>query len=371
LPKLPALALVLLLAVPGFPAGALGGAAAIAPEVAPPRIAIIDTGIDPTHREFDEGQVVAWWAFTAEGKPGGPALDPYSHAAGARAWDPYVEPFDLDGHGTATASLAAGHDRGACGADAHHRKLSFAPGAELVVAKVSSRDPLRGTIVDGDLALAIDWAVDMGADVISMSIGAIVPYPLHFDESSLDRARARGVLVVVSAGNGLGNTGMAPFPTWSTSYGNSKSVLAVGGATHGGSTLGSLTGNLDPDVVSWSDGVCVAALAGGYRRMTGTSFSTPLVAGMAAQAMALARAHGASDDDERIERILLLAARNDPLSPYAREGMGFLLDAEWATVRAHATSGTLPQAGEEGTHETVDLLYHDVVLERARNTPFL
>lgn len=367
LPKPPAFALVLLLLAPlGLPPG---GAAAETANVEPPRIAIIDTGIDASHGEFADGQVVAWWAFTAENKPGGAALDPYRHSPAERRWDPYVAPFDLDGHGTATASVAAGRSTGSCGPGG--AKTSFAPGAELVVAKVSRQDELEGTVIEGDLALAIDWAVDMGADVISISIGAIAPVPLHFDEASLDRARDRGALVVVSAGNGVGNLGLAPFPTWSTTYGNSPSVLAVGGATRAGNALTSVTGNLDPDVVSWSDAVCVASPGGGYVRMSGTSFSAPLVAGMAAQAMAVARAHGQSADDERIERLLLLAATDDPLVPYAREGMGFLLEKEWVQVRAHAAAGTMPEEGHEGAHEWLDLYYHDVVVGRARNTPFL
>lgn len=307
------------------------------------RVAVIDTGIDATHPEFRPDQVVAWRDFTSEQSP---------------------TPVDGHGHGTATASLVAGLNQGSCGGGLSGQKLSFAPGADLVVARVGTDD---GTI-EGSLAGAITWAVQQNASVISISIGAIVPFPVAGSKAIAD-ARAKGVLVVVSAGNGLANFGLAPYPAWSTTYSNDRHVLSVGAGSRTGASLTSLTGNMDPDLVSWGDRVCVAiANEGTYDRMSGTSFSAPLVAGMAATAMDIARANGRTATPDQIERLLLYSATNSPFIPYAREGMGFLLDAQWPLVQEHAAAGTLPRYEAQGEHARYDRIYHDNVVETLRGS---
>lgn len=109
------------------------------------RIAVLDSGIDASHPEFGPGQVVAWKDFL-QGKP---------------------DPYDDHGHGTATASLAAGLNRASCG---DVPKISFAPGAPLIVGKVL--DDRNGLPSRARLAEAVDWAVAQGAGVISLSIGS-------------------------------------------------------------------------------------------------------------------------------------------------------------------------------------------------------
>lgn len=330
--KLVPFALAFLLAVP------LAPGAPAEPERL--RIAVIDTGIDASHPEFAPGQVVAWRDFTREASP---------------------TPKDGHGHGTATASLVAGGNVGSCGVDALRPKLSFAPGADLVVARVGTDS---GSI-QGSLDAAFDWSVEQGADVISMSIGGVVPFP-GVGASAIQRARAAGVLVVVSAGNGLANAGTAPYPMWTTTYGNSDDVISVGASTRQGTT--SLIGNLDPDVSSWGSGVCVARRnSTGYMNMSGTSFAAPLVAGMAGRAIELARANGQDASADRVERLVLLSATNAATTPYALQGMGFLLDKEAPRLFQHAAAGTLPDYDAQGTHAVADRVYHDTVLEPVRN----
>ena len=305
----------------------------------PLRIAVIDTGIDPNHPEFGAGQIVAWKDFTPENS---------------------ATPQDGHGHGTATASLVAGLNAGNCGNNALRPKLSFAPGAQLIIARVGD----DGGAITGDITAAFDWAVAQGADVISMSIGGIVPLPA-FTANGIQRARAAGVVVVVSAGNGLGNLGTAPYPSWTTTYGNSDDVISVGASSRSGGP--SLIGNLDPDVSSWGSAVCVARRGGGYTTMSGTSFAAPLVAGMAGKAIEEARANGQASNADRIERLVLLSATNNPATPYALQGMGFLLDAEFPRLVAHARAGTLPDYDAQGQHAALDRQYHDDVLEPVRN----
>lgn len=298
------------------------------------RVAVIDSGVDAAHPEFAPGQVVAWKDFV-NGRP---------------------QPYDDHGHGTATASLVAGRNQGACGSTP---KMSFAPGQPLVVAKVMDA---AGNGNVGTIEQAIDWAVEQQAKVISISLGASIPVPLDLTPS-VERARAAGVLVVVAAGNGAGNFGLVPLVSWGAGLGNEADALVVGGGTRTG-TLLSTTSNTDPDVSSWSDNVCYAvANTTGYDTGTGTSLACPLVAGMAVEAMDIARAAGRDTSPYRIERVLLLSSTNNVFSPYAREGVGYLLTSEWARVQTAAASDesqSVLQARYEaqGAHATVDLRYH-------------
>ena len=336
-------------------------------------IAVIDTGVRPDHQEFVWGgpssttdQFVAWWDFSSARKPAGAAQDPFQNRVNGQVplWDPFVTtPYDDHGHGTATASLAAGANRGACG---DVPKAGYAPGAKLAVLKVSN-----GSAIEGDLALAIRYASEVvRADIISLSIGGLVPFPGGLDgvAQELRAANARGTLPVLAAGNGVYNLGLVPYPSSSTSYGHSTRSLVVGSGTRDGVTLTSTTSNGDPEVAAWGDGVCVASHVSrtGYRLDTGTSFSTPLVAGMAAAVLEAARAAGAPADPGTLERILKHAA-TDTAAPYYREGWGFLGDAEFARARAAGAAGTLPAYTPfGGAPVNANALYEQVVGQPAR-----
>jgi subtilisin len=304
-----------------------------------PRIAVLDSGIDASHPEFAAGQVVAWRDFV-----------------GGRA-----EPYDDHGHGTATASLAAGQNVADCSPSAP--KLSFAPGAPLVVAKVLTSTnglPSRAMLAD-----AIDWAVAQDARVISISIGSsseLRGKPDARMAAALQRAHDADVLVVVSAGNGVGTAGVSgvSWPSWTRFSGNFETPLVVGKALRGGQSLAQ-HGHTDPDLASWGASVCAATLSGGVASgWTGSSFAAPLVAGIGASAIAAADAHGQPSDPAHVKRLLLLSARNAPEQPYASEGLGFLLEAEAVVATAHAAAGTLPDYAAQGPHTLVDLAYHEL-----------
>ncbi|MHB8606277.1 MAG: S8 family peptidase [Thermoplasmatota archaeon] len=310
-----------------------GGASSV-----PVRIAVLDTGIDATHPEFAPGQIVAWKDFV-----------------NARA-----TPYDDNGHGTGTASLIAGADLGACGSTP---KKSFAPGAPLIVGKIGDAS---GSASFQAIHDAIEWAISQGASVISISFGASVPIPLGFDAAFVD-ARNAGVLVVVAAGNGLLNFGLVPYPAWESDLGTEPGVIAVGGGSRTGNTITSLTGNDDPDVTSWSDSVCIAkANTAGYVIESGTSFATPLVAGMAGHAKQVAIDNGRNPDYATMKHLVLFSGTNTVTSPYAREGMGFLLDTENARMDANAAAGTLPNYDAQGEWAVIDHDYHDDVIETYR-----
>jgi SpoIID/LytB domain protein len=160
----------------------------VLPQLAPVRVAVIDTGIDLDHPEL-AGRVVAAKSFV------GGAVD------------------DEIGHGTFVAgeiAAALGNGQGIAG-------IAFP--AQLVVAKVVGRD---GDIDAEVEARAIRWAVWKGARVINLSIGGLRD-PVQrsrdtFSQAEADAvayARSKGAVVVAAVGNG----DQAPHsPWWYASY---------------------------------------------------------------------------------------------------------------------------------------------------------
>jgi hypothetical protein len=297
-------------------------------------IAVIDTGLRATHQEFDyqgpsstTDQIVAWWDFSDE-------LGAVTLPGSGDLWDSRREPFDGHGHGTATASLAAG--RNAAGPSV--KDPSFAPGYKLAIAKVGTSEGA----ISGNVAAAIRWAVDtVHADVISISIGFVVPLPDLVDETheAARYARQAGSLVTVSNGNGFLNFGIPGDPGWASPFGDSTEVLSVGASGIDGPFT-----HTDPEVVAKFFDTRVASNGCDtcYTTMTGTSFSNPLVAGMAARLMAEAIANGRPASPGYVETLLKYSARDTIITPNW-EGYGVLDGTQISNVAlSHAAAGTLP-----------------------------
>lgn len=325
------IALVTLAVLVAPHANAAPGRAAKARE---PIVALIDTGVRATHQEFDyrgpsstTDQFVAWWDFTAEAKPAItlPKL--------GQLWDTQVrDPFDKNGHGTVTASMAAGRN-----VDPKKTPSAY-PAGKLAIAKVGTKDgSLTGSIVS-----AIRWATDtVRADVINISIGTIVPVPAELSRAEYDAvayARARGVLVVVANGNGWSNAGLLPGdPGWANGFSSSPDVLSVG-ATGTDAYLVST----DPEVVATYT-VQAPSIKDdtSYGSDSGTSFGSPFVAGFAARVIGAARAAGRATTPDRIEQLIKYTAA-DTSTPPQFEGYGVISVAQLAAATAHARAGTLP-----------------------------
>lgn len=314
-------------------------------------IAILDTGVRPTHQEFtycnqpdpvngsgcSTDQFVAWWDFSGQN---GPREVPPP----GTLWDGRpgrsIHPFDGHGHGTWAASMAAGLNVDPA------KDPSVAPGFKLAIAKVI-RD--NGS-VDGNLPEAIRWAVDtVGADVVSISIGTGFPVleTLQLVHEAARYARAAGALVTVANGNGFLGAKIPGDPGWASGFGNSTHVLAVGGNDATGPNQLSSTPwfiHTEPEVSAKFSNVRMASHACDtcYQSESGTSFANPFVAGMAAAAIKEARDNGITPTPDSIETLLKYSAIDTP-NPPMFEGYGVLTPAVWAaTVRPHAAAGTLP-----------------------------
>ena len=135
-------------------------------------VAVIDTGIDKNHPDL-YGKVIAEKNFVED--------------------EPTTK--DLYGHGTHCAGIIAGTGEASGG-----RYRGVAPGATLMNVRVLDSE---GSGYLSDVIAGIEWAVDNGADVISISLGGSHSGDVYAkpDCMAVDAAMDAGVVVCVAAGN--------------------------------------------------------------------------------------------------------------------------------------------------------------------------
>ncbi len=219
------------------------------------RVAVLDTGLDLAHPDF-EGRTV-----TAESFVEGVASAQDGH-----------------GHGTHCAGTACGPRVPATGP-----RYGIASEAELYVGKVLSDE---GSGDDGGILAGIDWAVANGCAVISMSLGADVAEAHPPYSAAGRRALQQGSLIVAAAGNNAdrenGDPGFVGAPA------NSVEIMAVGALTSALTTAWFSARSLPTpggEVDLAAPGVDVLStwpMPTRYETISGTSMATPHVAGLAA-----------------------------------------------------------------------------------------
>ena len=115
--------------------------------------------------------------------------------------------WDYANHGTLVSGIVAAVDN-------EIGVIGTAPKAYMYIVKyLASQPPDRATA----MAAAIDWAVDCGINITSISVGFDVDYPVL--REACDRAYAQGRLIIAAAGN---TNGPILYPA------NYSSVVAVG-----------------------------------------------------------------------------------------------------------------------------------------------
>ncbi len=143
---------------------------------------------------------------------------------------------------------------------------------------------------DKDIALAVRYAVDNGAQIISMSFGKSFSPQKQWVDDAFRYAESKNVLLVLAAGNSSKNidsTDNFPNPVYIDGKGRTNNMITVGAS--GDPKAGGVTayfsnyGKKQVDV--FSPGVKIySTLPGGnnYGNLQGTSMACPLVAGIAA-----------------------------------------------------------------------------------------
>jgi len=199
-------------------------------------IAIVDTGVDPSHPDL-RGRVMRGWDFQND--------------------DP--NPYDDDGHGTAVATTAAAAGNDSTGIAGACWRCRILP------VKVLNGN---GHGTHSNIAAGIRWAANHGADVINLSIAGLGSTVVLAD--AISYAERHGVVVVAAAGNAGSSR-----KTYPAAYPGVISVAA--------------TNNVDR-LYEWSNrGSWVTLAAPGcsfsgrpharWAWLCGTSLSTPVVAG--------------------------------------------------------------------------------------------
>jgi len=241
-------------------------------------VGMLDTGFSyKDHPAFSDLQVLGEhdFLFNDDSTADGPDDDPGQH-----------------NHGTQTLSIIAGHDPG--------NLIGPAFAAQFYLAKTEYLN--REVRVEEDFWQAgIEWLEAQGADVVSSSLGYADGHDDPAEDHTWDEldgqtilvtraaqmAVAKGVVVINAAGN-EGNKAwqfvIAPA--------DGADVIAVGAVNSSGkrvafSSLGpTADGRIKPDVMAMGAAVTKVAMPPGQAlydsRSSGTSFSTPQVAGVAA-----------------------------------------------------------------------------------------
>uniref|UniRef100_A0A452YNY3 Subtilisin-like protease n=1 Tax=Aegilops tauschii subsp. strangulata TaxID=200361 RepID=A0A452YNY3_AEGTS len=171
-------------------------------------IGILDTGILPSHPSFgDDGlePPPKTWKGTCEFKAvaGGGCNNKIvgARAFGSAAVNSSAPPVDDAGHGTHTASTAAGNfvENANVRGNADGTASGMAPHAHLAIYKVCTRS--RCSIMD--IIAGLDAAVKDGVDVLSFSIGAQSGTQFNYDPIAIAafQAMERGIFVSCAAGN--------------------------------------------------------------------------------------------------------------------------------------------------------------------------
>lgn len=192
----------------------------------------------------------------------------------------FIQDSCADGHGhgthvTGTVAAAGGSDgKGIFG---------VAPQASVLSYKVMT-DNGRGYA--DDIARAIRYAADKGANIISMSLGSSSPSSLERD--AIQYAVSKGVLVVAAAGNSGPSADTIGYPAAfpevvavaSLNPDEVVSYFSSRGLTDGDDTT---IVEREVEVSAAGRRVISTYKDGAYYTMSGTSMATPHVAGLAAK----------------------------------------------------------------------------------------
>lgn len=206
-------------------------------------VAVLDTGIDKNHQDL-AGQVIAEANFTTS-----------------------ATASDINGHGTHIAGIIAAKSN-------QLGVVGVAPDVKLINAKVADD---RGRCQVHNLAEGIIWAVDMGADIINISIQIKESSPEL--EEAINYAWNSGAIIVAAAGNNGSQSAVYP-----AAYEN---VIAVSATNENGGLAPLSNYGEWVDIAAPGYQIYSALPGNEYGYETGTSFAAGYVSGIAALLMGI------------------------------------------------------------------------------------
>jgi subtilisin family serine protease len=220
------------------------------------KVAILDTGVDCNHKDLQAG-IIATKDFTGDG----------------------IE--DTNGHGTHVAGIIGARMNGT-------GFVGIAPECSLMIGKVLGNDSSGSYdwISDG-----VRWATDNGAHIINMSLGGPDSSPNLFE--AIHYALMKGVIICCAAGNdGALFQNSIGYP------GKYGGVITVASHDWNGRISGFSSRGGEVDFMAPGHDIWSTYMDGQYATLSGTSMSSPFVAGLCA--LILAKHMDTEDNDTPI-----------------------------------------------------------------------
>jgi subtilisin len=222
------------------------------------KVAVLDTGINGAHPDFSERGVIS------------------------KSFIPDETVNDLNGHGTHCIGNAAGYVRGDNGI-----RYGVANDASIYVGKVLSN---VGSGSDSGILAGMEWAMENGCKIISMSLGASIrpgqAYSRIYDDIAKN-ALDQGTMIIAAAGNDSRRSqGLIQAVNHPANCPNIMAVAAMNRLLNVADfSCGSVNKDIGQVVDIAGPGVAVYSAYKNpeqYASLSGTSMATPFVAGVAA-----------------------------------------------------------------------------------------
>src|ERR1039458_7956944 len=291
-------------------------------------VAVLDTGVDPTQPDL-VGSVTTGRDFTGSGR-----------TAGGPFWGV---------HGTAVATIIAGHGHGPHHADGI---IGVAPLAKILSVRVTleNKDPLLAspTVVAAlptAIARGIRYAVRHGAQVIDLPLdpaaqaGGTTAGGSPAERSAVEAALAKGVVLVAPSGdNGAGSDAF----NYPAAY---PGVISVGAFGQGFVKAPFTNQQPYATLTAAGNGVIAANGLTGYAKLKSTSAASAVVAGIAA----LIRSQFPTFTPAQVEQALTIGTVFRHKGG-RKDGSGFgTADAAAALLAAAKINATPTSAASPGT----------------------
>lgn len=286
------------------------------------KIGIIDTGLDSDHSEFS-GRIITERNFV---------LTEYGYSSDATTTE------DVDGHGTWVAGIAAGST------------IGIAPDAELISAKIFHSSIAGNNNVPGEetyqaVVAAIDYCVNESVDIINLSFGQYYNLPDEIKQQAVNYAVSRGVVAVVAAGN------EGVLDTASGSIGNPSTAIQdiCVAASYNDDYIASFSStgpksdySMKPDITAPGVSIVGADLGGGLSSASGTSASSPIIAGAAALLIDALKSNGI-DYNPSVIKAALMDGAFDLGYPVWQQGAGFVnVSRSWEILQSSSLVNNIP-----------------------------
>ncbi|MDO4518201.1 MAG: S8 family serine peptidase, partial [Bacillota bacterium] len=223
----------------------------------PTTVAVIDTGVDPEHEDLQANLVES---IRSSGK--------YTQFAHGNQIEASSDSDTDGGHGTHCAgAIGATYNNGLGGAG-----IAAGRNNELVRILSVGASPDGSALYDFDIVQAVDYAVDKGADVISMSFG--IEGRDYYVAKTMRKAYESGVVLVASSGNSASKEFSTPAYL--------PEVIGVNACDDHMSSAYYSNAGIETDVTAPGSAIPSTSPGDKYILMSGTSMATPIASAVCA-----------------------------------------------------------------------------------------